>query len=333
LISVVIRTKNEADRLRLTIQSLASQIDGHELIIVNDGSTDHTLEVIKQASESLAFTVIHHPTSLGRSAASNAGGFAARGDLILFMDGDTLACPHLNNPNCYTRGQTRHLRSTRTLLDPQQAIPYPEYLASALKRSTKEIDNQKITSEQITNDFDSIDQRSGLGIYPGIHPEKLSLLEIKALTSEQNDSVMWAAASGHNFSMPKKAFLDSQGFDTELTINEHRELALKLSLAGYRHGYINHATTYHLTHRSGWRDPLTIRDWEERFLELHPFRSVALLSIFWATIANADKLPKPLQIPDFESLEKASRNLDAINYDEARSCIGLPTLGVHFWQR
>jgi len=341
LISVVIRTKNEADRLRLTLQSLSSQIAGQELIIVNDGSTDHTNSVLNLAMQVMPLTVIDHTQSLGRSAASNAGGFAARGDIVLFMDGDTLACPdlilhhmrfHQDHPHSYARGQTRHLRSTRTLLDPQNATPYPEYQPISLKRSAKEIDNQKVTIDQISHTFSFIDRRSGLGIYPGIHPEKLAQLEINALLSHPNNSVIWAAASGHNFSMTKEVFLKTQGFDLELTMNEHRELAFKLSLAGYRHGYIEEAKSYHLTHRSGWRNPLTISDWEERFLALHPIRSVALLSIFWATIANADKLPKPLQIPDFESLEKASLNLDLINYDEARSCIGLPTLGAHFWQ-
>jgi glycosyltransferase involved in cell wall biosynthesis len=44
LVSVVIRSRDEADRLRLTLTSLAQQSAPPEVIVVNDASVDHTLQ-------------------------------------------------------------------------------------------------------------------------------------------------------------------------------------------------------------------------------------------------------------------------------------------------
>src|SRR5579871_3564097 len=51
--SVIIRSKDEADRLRLTLVSLACQSEAPEVVVVNDGSRDHTVQVIAAASDEL----------------------------------------------------------------------------------------------------------------------------------------------------------------------------------------------------------------------------------------------------------------------------------------
>jgi hypothetical protein len=47
--SVISRSKDEADRLRLTLTSLACQSEPPEVVVVNDGSSDHTKDVIATA--------------------------------------------------------------------------------------------------------------------------------------------------------------------------------------------------------------------------------------------------------------------------------------------
>jgi glycosyltransferase involved in cell wall biosynthesis len=64
--SVVIRSKDEADRLRLTLASLARQSEPAEIVVVNDGSADHTAEVIAAASDELDLIRIDHETPHGR---------------------------------------------------------------------------------------------------------------------------------------------------------------------------------------------------------------------------------------------------------------------------
>ncbi|NDP43760.1 MAG: glycosyltransferase, partial [Aromatoleum sp.] len=71
--SVVVRSKDEADRLRLTLTSLARQTAPAEVIVVNDGSVDHTPAVLAKAAHELPLKVVAHATPRGRAGAANAG--------------------------------------------------------------------------------------------------------------------------------------------------------------------------------------------------------------------------------------------------------------------
>ena len=51
--------------------------------------------------------------------------------------------------------------------------------------------------------------------------------------------------------MRREGFLCAAALAVTLDINEHRELALRLSLAGARMAPVLGARSYHLTHRSG----------------------------------------------------------------------------------
>ena len=91
--SVIIRSKDEADRLRLTLRSLAEQTEPPEVVVVNDGSTDHTEKVISEAADGMSLVRLANSVPLGRSEAANAGAVLASGDILIFLDGDTLAGP------------------------------------------------------------------------------------------------------------------------------------------------------------------------------------------------------------------------------------------------
>ena len=340
MISVVIRSKDEADRLRLTIGSFIKQLNGHELIVVNDGSIDHTDSVLSEAVNWGNISVIKNKNAIGRSAASNAGAAIAKGDTLLFMDGDVLASPnllllheayHLKHPNSIARGENRHLRCTRSLLNPESGTPFSGPSESTLIRPVSELNLLRVTLDQIQNDFASVDKRSGPSIYMGFQPQLLFNLEVGAILQHPNSSILWAAASGHNSSISRSKFEAVNGFDSQININEQRELAFKLSKIGVKAGYIAGARSYHMIHQSGWRNPLVMPDWEKRFLYLHPYRAVALLNIFWATIANPNQLPPIFRIQNLLELEAASLNTRKLNFDEARKLLVLDPLGSDFW--
>jgi GT2 family glycosyltransferase len=334
-LSVVVRSKDEADRLRLTLTSLAAQRPT-EVIVVDDGSSDQTGTVIAEATRAMPLKSVRHRTARGRSAASNAGAQIATGDLIFFLDGDTLAGPNCLNHhiaahgralNLVGRGETFHLRATRLLLDPETATARPGEERRLTQMSSSERDRLKVTCQQIIEDFDSIDRRAEPGLYPGVGPRQLYELEIDALREHSDCAVLWAAASGSNLSVRRAAFLASGGFDERLDINEHRELALRLCQMGGKMAFVAGARTYHLTHRSGWRNPLVETGWESVFYERHPIAAVKLLSVLWASLSDKSPIPKHARITSFPELECAARGETNVDYDSMRRLIpDLPQL-------
>lgn len=95
-VSVVIPTFNRCDLLAHALSSVASQTARpHEIVVVDDGSTDATQEVLRDFAE-------QHPEikmvqlrqqNLGPSAARNNGMRAATGELIAFLDDDDIWLP------------------------------------------------------------------------------------------------------------------------------------------------------------------------------------------------------------------------------------------------
>ena len=91
-VSVVLCTYNRGDSLGRTIETvLAEAVDDLELVIVDDGSTDGTAEVLGRLHDRRV-RVVHRPNG-GLSAARNSGLAAARGDWVVFLDDDDIPAP------------------------------------------------------------------------------------------------------------------------------------------------------------------------------------------------------------------------------------------------
>jgi glycosyltransferase involved in cell wall biosynthesis len=315
MVSVIIRTEDEADRLRLTLASLASQAVQAEVVVVNDGSSDHTPAVLAEAAGRQSLRVVTHARPHGRSGAANAGARSARGEVVLFLDGDTLAGPEViarharvqaAGDSLIGRGETFHLRGTRFFQDPEAGTPRQGEEARVARMTSDELARLRVTRAQVTGDFAAIDDRAEPGIYPGAGPRRLYELEMDALRRFPDCTVLWAAASGSNLSVRREAFLRVGGFDEALDINEHRELALRLCESGHRMVPVDGARTYHLTHRSGWRDPLQETGWEDVFYRAHPIQAVKLLAPFWAGLSQAAPVPGRPRIGSLPELAAAA---------------------------
>lgn len=83
-VSIVIPAKNEREGLAKIVPQLVELYPDYELIVVDDGSTDGSRELLKK----FAVTVVSHPYSKGNGAAIKSGARAANNDIIVFMDGD-----------------------------------------------------------------------------------------------------------------------------------------------------------------------------------------------------------------------------------------------------
>jgi GT2 family glycosyltransferase len=87
-VSVIIPSYNRADYLTLAVNSVLEQsYPPFEIIIVDDGSTDNTLEVVRSLGDKVKFFQQNHG---GVSAARNRGLELAQGELIAWCDADDL---------------------------------------------------------------------------------------------------------------------------------------------------------------------------------------------------------------------------------------------------
>jgi len=89
--SVVIPTRNR----RATLAALLDRVDpqataaGAEVVVVDNGSTDGTPELLRPLEAQGQLRVVREPTP-GATRARNAGARAARGDVLAFVDDDAL---------------------------------------------------------------------------------------------------------------------------------------------------------------------------------------------------------------------------------------------------
>jgi GT2 family glycosyltransferase len=117
-VSIVVPTRNRAQRLRALLASLARQ-DGppFEVIVVDNASSDDTLRVVGEADSEVDAHVraIHLPRPLGPAVARNRGWRSAHSELVVFTDDDVVAQPgwlaalaaaHGRDPEAVIQGRT-----------------------------------------------------------------------------------------------------------------------------------------------------------------------------------------------------------------------------------
>jgi glycosyltransferase involved in cell wall biosynthesis/SAM-dependent methyltransferase len=93
LTSVIIPTYNRAYILRDAVESALKQTYSNiEIIVVDDGSSDNTREIVSGLPQE-RIRYIRHPRNRGCSAAYNTGIGAATGKLVAFLDSDDLWKP------------------------------------------------------------------------------------------------------------------------------------------------------------------------------------------------------------------------------------------------
>lgn len=98
-LSIIIPMFNEADNVEMTLnrveEALASFQGDYEIIAVNDGSLDNTLEVLgKVAEKNGKVKIVSYSRNIGRGMALRRGFNESRGEIVVSIDADLSYDPH-----------------------------------------------------------------------------------------------------------------------------------------------------------------------------------------------------------------------------------------------
>lgn len=91
-LSVVVPARNESENLASLLTQIDTALSQHmpfEIIVVDDGSSDNSIEVLETYMQTMPhLRIVRHDRSSGQSAAVHSGVLAARAPIICTLDGD-----------------------------------------------------------------------------------------------------------------------------------------------------------------------------------------------------------------------------------------------------
>ncbi|MCV2463455.1 glycosyltransferase [Streptomyces sp. ICN988] len=242
--SLVIPTYNSSELLAPCLISLNHQhldpVDDFEVILVDDGSTDGTGDMVNALPLKYPVRYIYLPRTdeSCRSAARNAGVQAAEGELIVFADGDQIIDP------LFIREHIRCHRDRPGIV----AVGFRDYLAPG-----------PVDLERLGSSFN-------LEAFPGpAAPDERA--EVTDLLSENlaNLATCWHFLYGCNVSVRKENLLAVGVFDANIRkwSFEDVELGYRLHRHGLTFVHTPFARVHHQHHAESQR--ARYADWRENF--------------------------------------------------------------------
>ena len=88
-LSIIIPAYKEEATIEAIVRKLMKYNDVHQLIVVNDASTDHTPEIIESLAKEFQFIeVIHHLHNMGKTAALRRAFTSITGEIVVIQDAD-----------------------------------------------------------------------------------------------------------------------------------------------------------------------------------------------------------------------------------------------------
>ncbi len=203
MISLIIPVRNGAKTIQNCVRAALNQQgleEAHEVIVVDDGSTDGTADLV----EPMDVLLVRQP-SLGKSAARNAGVQRASGDILAFTDADCEPDPHW----------------LQVLTAPFQKADIVGVKGAYLTR-----------------------QRSLVSRFVQLEHES----KYERLRRQGHIDFIDTYSAAYR----RDVFLQNQGFDPALEMNQDQELSFRLARKGYLMVFAPQAVVYHQHVESLW---------------------------------------------------------------------------------
>lgn len=282
-LSVVIPTYDSARLLELTLAGFAggtAERGSYEIVVVDDGSSDHTNQVVASFADELPLRYIAQHRNQGRAAARNLGIRRAAGRVLMFCDADAiphrgLIAAHLEQ---HRRGDAVVIGHKRELLTHWEPSMEREWLIPLLlssappeirEKAERAADGERlrfIERADVEADFRFVEActiRRELRPFATVSEE---LCEVP---------VAWSSFITRNVSLPRSWLERSGVFDEtfEGWGYEDTELGYRLARAGATFVYAPEAINYHQLHRNrfAWADAYAQAAHNyRRFIRKHP---------------------------------------------------------------
>lgn len=291
-VSVVIPTYNDKVALELTLTAFNCQTypsDRYEVIVIDDGSTDSTQELVKtfETSYTLRYFKQHNA---GRGIARNVGIGMASGDILIFNDADGIPVPdfiaqHVNfhqsdEPTVVIGGKYDLLArwedgiSKRYLNKLLAVSGQLEDVQQNIRQAQQGHATPFVSKADILTDFNSVKRY----VFRKSHHNWDEVYQVYSETLE-SFAISWMLLVTINVSVPK-VLLIRAGFFDESFIGwglEDTELGYRLHQCGAKFVYNEAAANYHQVHPNDsakrWREHA--RNYQ-RFCQKHPVFEVYL---------------------------------------------------------
>jgi glycosyltransferase involved in cell wall biosynthesis len=256
--TVVIPTYQKVERLRLVLETFRLQTvskDRFEIVVIDDGSTDGTQELLASVDLPLFFRWIRQPHQ-GRSSARNTGIAASRHPLLIFCDDDTLPHPRYIEAHLQAHGEDERVAIHGRIY----SLPYLKFFRDPA--------SGKLYDDQVSLDSQSPLHRLLLAgpservLQQAEQQKKLALLErqIEQILSSKNHPMPWLGFTGGNVSVRRAVIEEVGRFDVQFGLlwgGEDLELGYRMVERGVAVRYGQAAASYHMNHyRSGYREEL-----------------------------------------------------------------------------
>lgn len=257
-VSVIIPTRDKAPFLERSLASWCRQeYAGYELVVVNDGSADHTLDVLSSYRSELPLRIVDVPHQ-GRARARNRGLEAAAGEVIVFVDDDRVVPPHFLAAHIADRDPADivvgwqfgllvdlHSRGDQSV-SPQQlaALLHDDPWALATK-----LRDGRLPS------VDAAQIRDNIGAIDALRLEDPWSLYLGTMTAVYGDRLQacplaWTCGTTGNLSVSRRLLDEAGNFDEHFVGwgVEDTELHYRLAKAGGRTRVSRDAYNYHQNH-------------------------------------------------------------------------------------
>lgn len=208
-LSVIIPTFNRLEKLKGALRSLQRQTrpsESFEIIVVDDGSTDETLEWLTKAVEDVPNLRVLTQQHAGPAAARNLAANVALGDILLFIGDDVTASEHLVETHLGVFERMGHNLAVQGGLQLAASVPRTRFVRYLAEKSAAQ--------------FQLNDARPSGALPPGVF-----------YTS--------------NCSVPKKLLQESGGFPTDVVYYDDTYIGWKLQKIGASIIYEPHAEAFH----------------------------------------------------------------------------------------